>query len=278
MLKNRASSRFSEFFGILLDLFTGFTQFVYINRQRSLFDTLASLVSSFLKTIGLIREPVVVDILTPQIGSGSSTQLVTSVFKGAVPMNSSSCYATIQNSTFGTIANNISMTTSGKGYYSYDFNSSAVAAPYYASVACLVNDSSGNTTYYLDSQPILSRPITVADIFEGTPSVEMFQTNLISGVPGQILAQVKIGSNSVTNAVCKLTVYNSTLGKYLDNVTMSYSGDDGVYNYTWSSPPFDIYTVASRVSCSGGSLSTFTVQDTQTIGIQDQYAQMRMIS
>jgi hypothetical protein len=56
---------------------------------------------------------------------------------------------------------------------------------------------------------------------------------------------------------------------------MSYSGDDGMYNYTWIPPEYFASVYPARVDCRGGSLGSLVVQASTGIHVDDGvYMQM----
>jgi uncharacterized membrane protein len=255
---------------------SGLEQYVYVNPHKTIMARLADFVTYVGQLLGLVRQPVQVTQITQLVNDGV-TKVVASVVRGTTPISGAPCNMTIIDANGIAVASNVNMSVFGVstlGMYNASFVGNTSLAPYAVRIGCLVNDSSGAITGYqsigtLAAPPAVAVAVNATQIFEGQPSVKLFQTTIIAGTVGQILAQVKIGSNSVTNAVCNLTAYNSTLGKLVNNGQMSYSGDDGVYNYTWSPVALSGYAIyPTRVSCYGGNLGTMTVQDSSSIEVQ----------
>jgi hypothetical protein len=257
---------------------TGLEQYVYVSRQSSIWSAIQGFITYVAQIIGLARNPVTVEVIPEYVSTNPTTNIVVSVAKGAnqITSNSSVCRVTVIDSVATVVVNNQSMSSFGVaslGMFNYTMNSTVGAGPPYAVRAvCSVNDSANTFNDYLGVGRLQASAsvYTPTQIYEGIPSVRLVSGDLQSNTAGRIMAQVLKGSNSVSDAVCGLTVYyplNTT--KILNNVSMSYFGEDGMYNYSWVPPityGMDVYS--SRVSCTGGvQLGALVVQSAQPINV-----------
>jgi hypothetical protein len=79
-----------------------------------------------------------------------------------------------------------------------------------------------------------------------------------------VLVQVQRNGSAVTGASCTLNVYYPNMTVFVANGAMSYSGVDGMYNYTWT--PVTYGSHIGQVNCSGGTL-TGQVQTSGSLGV-----------
>jgi len=116
-------------------------------------------------------------------------------------------------------------------------------------------------------------------ITDASPKLQMVQGTGREGVQGNILVQVTQASVSVTNTNCQLTMYyprNAT--KLLNNVSMTYFGDDGMYNYSFTPPMTgqnELYPM--RVLCSGNLTGSSTIQAASAFQVSGGGYQMQVL-
>jgi hypothetical protein len=265
-------------FSIFGSTIAGLEQYVYVSPHRTIMTRLSQFVVSIANIFGLLQSPIKVTQITQTAAATGQTNIVTSVMKGKDSYSGANCTVSLIDSAGNAPYNSSQMSVFGAsalGMYSFSFNASQGAgAPWTVKTACFVNDSAGSNVTYVNvgtlSPAISISAAAAGQIYEGTPSVKLLQGAGYAGYDSTILAQVKIGSSSISNAICNVTVYYPTnTSKVVDAAGMSYIGDDGIYSYTWIPPSYVTAFYPARISCTGGALGTFVVQDSTSINIQD---------
>ena len=264
----------------------GLEQYIYVNPHKTIMARLSDFVIGIANIFGLLQSPIKVTTITQTAAETGLTNVVASVMKGKNSYSGANCTISLIDRAGNAPYNSSQMSVFGAstlGMYSFSFNASQGAgAPWTVRIACLVNDSSGTNITYVDvgtlSSAISISAAAVAQIYEGTPSVKLLQGAGYAGYNSTILVQVKIGSSSISNAACNVTAYYpANSSKIVNAQLMTYTGDDGMYSYTWMPPSYVMAFYPARVSCTGGALGTFVVQDSTSINIQDGVA-MQVIS
>jgi hypothetical protein len=67
-----------------------------------------------------------------------------------------------------------------------------------------------------------------------------------------VVVQLLLNGTGVSTGACSINIYLPNMTKIINNVTMTYTGDDGLYSYLWLPPTYGSYP--ARVNCSGASL------------------------
>lgn len=81
---------------------------------------------------------------------------------------------------------------------------------------------------------------------------------------GSVLVQVQRDGASVAGASCTLNVYYPNMTVFIANGAMTFSGVDGMYNYSWTPATYGSHI--GQVNCSGGTL-TGAVQSSGSLGV-----------
>lgn len=79
-----------------------------------------------------------------------------------------------------------------------------------------------------------------------------------------VIAQVVKDGASVTGATCKLNLFRPNMVQTIVNGTMTFTGIDGMYNYTWVPDTYGSHI--AQVACTGGTLSG-QVQTSGSLGV-----------
>jgi hypothetical protein len=243
-------------------------QYIYMHKPQSFWDTIFSRI---LTMFNLITEPTVVRLVTKQANFGGDINVIGQVTKGGSLVTNANCSLDVMTiNDMSMILSNVTMYNGNSGYYNYSFDGNN-EGPYVATIRCMVNDSDGRLQQYIDSDTIFENvpaSVDVLQIYEGTPKISLIYGNLYYGVATDqnVLAQLSIGSNVVSNSDCNLTIYYSNMSKITD-ATMTYTGEAGVYQYTWS--PVGIGSYPTRIECRSGSLGTRVVQDMVSLRVED---------
>lgn len=268
-------------FTVLGSTISGLEQYVYVNPHQTIMLRLSQFVTSIANIFGLLQSPVKVTQITQTAAASGATTVVSSVYKGSTAYSGANCTMSLVDSMGTQYADHTQMSTFGVsslGLYSLSFNASIAAGPpWTVTTFCAVNDSAGSNVTYVAVGTIVAAPVqTVGQIFEGTPRITLISQDFYGGQSANIVTQLLVGSNAVTDAQCNLTVYYPNMTKILNAVTMSYSGDDGLYNYSWV-PSMVSAGLPMRVVCAGGSLGTMVAQHVASLTVNDG-VRMQMVT
>jgi hypothetical protein len=251
--------------------FKNLEQVVYVNRQKGMWVQFSDW---FLKMLGLLQQPVKVQVMNTQLADGATTTVVVDVDKGGgvVPTTSvTNCTMTVVDQLSAVLYNNspMSLFGSGIGMYYLNVNNTLGTPPYFVHAQCIVNDSAGqNVTYGGDSTLNLASISSPLQIYEGIPELTLLSGKKYAGFASQVLVRLRMGSNDVSNAACKLNVFYPNGSKALNNVTMAYFGQEGLYNYTWT-PNYTYGDHAATISCVGGSLGGASAKTAGSFVVED---------
>lgn len=248
----------------------GLEQYVYITQEGTA-ETVFSNLMRWIKAL-FVDLTVQTSVVERSLAPGVPQQVIVEVLRDKQSFDAAACRLWLYNgSNMGVIANNVSMSYYQGGFYNYTFTPSVNETSYVVRSNCVLNNTENVSGYQASGMlSVASAVLNVSLIYEGTPKLTLLQGAGFAGAPSQIMAQLIVGSNAVTNAACNVTVYypaNTT--KVVSNQPMSYSGDDGMYNYTWTPPQFVSAVYPARVECRGGSLGTLGVQASTSVRIDD---------
>jgi hypothetical protein len=249
---------------------SGLEQYVYITQEGTA-ETVFSSLMRWIKAL-FVDLTVQTSVVERSLVAGVPQQVIVEVLRDKQPFDAAACRLWLYNgSNMGVIANNVSMSYYQGGFYNYTFTPSVNETSYVVRSNCVLNNTENVSGYQASGMlSVASAALNVSLIYEGTPKLTLLQGAGFAGAPSQMMAQVTVGSNVVTNAACNVTVYypaNTT--KVVSNQPMSYSGDAGMYNYTWTPPVYVSAVYPARVDCRGGSLGAMTVQASTSVRIDD---------
>jgi hypothetical protein len=248
----------------------GLEQYVYMTVDGGIFEDLTAVLDSILRLLGLIEDPVYVRQMTMQAPSDGPIDLKVQVTSGEDLYTNAACNTTITDSTGSVLFNQVIMENLNTGIYNFTFANTG-GAPYEVQTACMVNDSTDEVRTYWETDSILAG---TSEIYEGTPELTIVQSQYFTTSPANILAQLRRGSTMVTDASCSVTTYYPNGTKFIDTQSMSYLGENGLYNYSWT-PDFIVGGYPTTVNCSGGGLGALTIQSIGSLTVNDG---VRMIS
>jgi len=250
----------------------GLEQYVYMTVDGGIFADLTELVENMLRLLGFIEQPVEVRQLTTQVPGEGPVNLLAQVTMGGDLETNATCNVTVAYANGTQLFTEASMTNQNTGLYNLTFSSDG-GAPYDTQIACLVNNSAGELKVY---RTVGSIQAGVREVYEGTPEIVLLESQYHSLIENNIMTQLRIGSNEVDDATCDVTVYYPNGTKSINAAAMSYFGENGFYNYSWT-PGWEMGSHPAHVHCQGGKLGTKEIETAGSLFVT-QGVNMRSIT
>jgi hypothetical protein len=176
------------------------------------------------------------------------------------------CYITMYDG-MNLVVNNQSMSYYTGGFYNYTFTPAEGQYSYVVESTCYVNNTETVSGYRATG--VLRAGISSVDqIFEGTPTIDLLSQKYYAGVPAQVVLRLAVGSNSVSNAQCYVSMYNASMGKVVENQTMTHV-ESGLYAFEWVPQEYVSASYVANAYCQGGSLGSKLVQAAASLMVND---------